>query len=329
MSSRCDERSLLIRQEMGRRMKVMVTGAAGFIGANLCRVLVEDDSISQVTAVDDLSTGNRGNLSGLGLELMLGSVLDKDVLHAALQDADAVVHLAAIPSVSRSVEDPQASHEANATGTLRVLEAARCQPRPPHVIVASSSSVYGDNPELPKHEGMRCAPMSPYAVSKLATECYALAYARCFGLDVLALRFFNVFGPLQPAGHDYAAVVPAFVSAAVEGTPALVHGDGSQTRDFTFVETVAAVLVDALRRRVSHAGPVNLAFGTQTSLQELLSLIEKCVGHPVERRHTANRVGDVPHSQADNSLLRTLFPDVSPVPLPEGVAKTVDWFISP
>src|SRR5262245_32065235 len=177
-----------------------------------------------------------------------------------MRDADAIVHLAARPSVPRSLADPMASHQANATGTLVVLEAARLAARTPHVIVASSSSVYGANPTLPKNEELATAPLSPYAVSKLATEGYALAFQYSFDIPVLALRFFNVFGPLQDAGHAYAAVVPAFVSAAIAGEPLVIHGDGRQSRDLTYVGTVAALLGDALARRVTWPTPVNLAF---------------------------------------------------------------------
>ena len=163
------------------------------------------------------------------------------------------MHLAARPSVPRSIDDPVASHEANTVGTLRVLEAARAaQPdRDVQVIVASSSSVYGSNPTLPKHEGLATLPVSPYAVSKLATEQYTLAWQKSYGMRTLAFRFFNVFGPRQAPGHAYAAVVPAFVYAALRGEPLTVHGDGTQTRDFTYVGTVSDVIVDAHRPRVS------------------------------------------------------------------------------
>jgi UDP-glucose 4-epimerase len=216
---------------------------------------------------------------------------------------------------------------ANATGTLKVLDAARRAVRPPHVTVASSSSVYGANPELPKHEDLRCVPMSPYAVSKLATESYATAFAHCYGLETMPFRFFNVFGPLQAAGHAYAAVIPQFVSAALEGRPLPLDGDGTQSRDFTYVGTVVRVLADAARRRVTSPQPVNLAFGGSTTLQELIALIEERLGHPVALDHRAPRAGDVPHSQADPSRLLTAFPDVTPVPLEEGLDETIAWFV--
>jgi UDP-glucose 4-epimerase len=279
-------------------------------------------------AFDDLSTGSKENLEAAsGVELVIGDIVDTDGLADALGGIDAVVHLAARPSVPKSLKDPVASHTANATGTVSVLEAMR-RTGVGHVVVASSSSVYGANPTLPKVETLKPSPLSPYAASKLATEAYALAYAPSFGMDALAFRFFNIFGPLQTAGHDYAAVVPAFVSAALAGRPLPVQGGGIQTRDFTFVDTVTAVIADAVLRRVAHPEPVNLAFGTRTSLQELIALIGEVLGHEVQQEALPTRAGDVRDSQADSSRLRSLFPDVEPVPLREGIERTVDWFRS-
>lgn len=307
-------------------MRIAVTGGAGFIGANLCRELAAR-RVGEVVALDDLSTGSETNLDGVDAELVVGSILDRDLTEEVLRGADSVVHLAARPSVPKSITDPVASHEVNASGTVSVLEAARAA-GVPHVVVASSSSVYGANPVLPKQEDLCPMPVSPYAVSKLATESYALAWKRSFGLEVLAFRFFNVFGPLQPAGHAYAAVVPAFVDAALAGKPLPVHGDGTQTRDFTFVGTVAAILASAAVGRVGHDGPVNLAFGSRISLLELIERLEVVLGHPLERDHQPTRAGDVRDSQADDTRLRGLFPDVDPVPLDDGLVATVDWFRS-
>ena len=197
-------------------MKIVVTGGAGFIGANLCRRLADHPAVSHVQALDDLSTGFRSNLDGVDAELVEGSILDTELVDKCAADAAAIVHLGARPSVPRSVTDPVASHLANATGTVNVLEAAR-NAGGIRVVVASSSSVYGANPTLPKHEDLATRPLSPYAASKLATEAYALAWQQTYDMPVLALRFFNVFGPLQAAGHAYAAVIPAFVDAALPG----------------------------------------------------------------------------------------------------------------
>jgi len=305
-------------------VKVVVTGGAGFIGAHLCRAL-QASGVEQVVAFDDLLTGHEANLEGVDAELIVGSILDDDVLRRAVDGASSIVHLAARPSVPRSIADPVASHLANASGTVSVLEAARTA-SVGHVVVASSSSVYGANPALPKREDLCPMPVSPYAASKLAAESYALAWQRSFGLKVLAFRFFNVFGPLQAAGHAYAAVVPAFVSAALEGSPLPVHGDGTQTRDFTYVGTVAGVLTATAVGQVAHDGPVNLAFGSRISLLELIERLELVLGHTVERQHQPTRAGDVRDSQADDRLLRSLFPDVEPVPLDDGLAETVAWF---
>lgn len=302
-------------------MRVLVTGGAGFIGAHLCRRLV--GAGADVRVVDDLSTGSTGNLAGLAVDLREGSILDQGLVTTAADGADAVVHLAARASVPRSIAEPVACHEVNATGTLRVLEAARALGLP--VVVASSSSVYGANPTLPKHEDLAPRPLSPYAASKLAAESLALAYGHSYGLAVLAFRFFNVYGPLQAADHPYAAVVPRFVAAAVAGRPLEVHGDGRQSRDFTYVGSVVEVLADALDRGVSAPEPVNLAFGTRTDLLTVIERLEAIVGRRLDVVHTEPRPGDVRDSQADTGRLRTRFPAVEPVGLEEGLRSTVDW----
>ena len=306
-------------------MNVAVTGGAGFIGANLCRALRAEASVGRIVVLDDLSTGSRDNLRHVDAELVEGTMLDPGALDHVLADTDSVVHLAARPSVPRSLAAPVAPHEANATGTLRVLEAAR-HGRRRHVVVASSSSVYGANPALPKREDMVTLPASPYAASKAAAEAYALAYAHSFGLEVLTFRFFNVFGPLQAADHAYAAVVPSFISAALAGRPLEVHGDGHQTRDFTYVGNVTSVLVDAVQRRVTSPIPVNLAFGTRVSLLELIGVLEEVLGRRLDRHHTDPRPGDVRDSQADQENLGALFGGIAPRDLRTGLEATVAWF---
>jgi UDP-glucose 4-epimerase len=306
-------------------MHVVVTGGAGFIGANLCRHLVAHPAVDKVVVVDDLSSGALTNLDGCDVDVRVGSILDDPVLDGALRGASSVVHLAARPSVPRSIADPVASHEVNATGTMRVLEAVR-RHSIPHVAVASSSSVYGSNPALPKQEDMAPAPRSPYAATKLATESYTLAWSQVWGFDAMAFRFFNVFGPLQPAGHAYAAVVPAFVAAALADLPVEVHGDGRQTRDFTFVDTVCGIITRAVVGRIRCDRPVNLAFGGRFDLLTVLEVLEQILGHPVARKHVPARPGDVRDSQADHTRLEGLFPGVTPVSLEEGLRRTVDWF---
>ncbi|GEP28557.1 NAD-dependent epimerase/dehydratase family protein [Cryobacterium levicorallinum] len=306
-------------------MKVLITGGAGFIGSNLARHINAQYPGWDVHIIDDLSTGYRENLAGIDAEFFEGSILDLEFLAAAVAGVDSVVHLAAIPSVPRSVAAPRPTHDANSTGTLNVLEAARTEGIE-QVIVASSSSVYGSNPALPKSEFDWTRPMSPYAVSKQATEGYPLAYNFSYGMKNLAFRFFNVYGPGQAAGHSYAAVIPQFLDAALSGETLVVHGDGLQSRDFTFVGTVCDIIATAIAEGIHSNDPVNLAFNTNTTLMDLISRIEEELGHPVETKHQATRVGDVRASQSDGIRVRALFPKVVPVTLRSGLAKTVVWF---
>lgn len=301
--------------------RVLVTGGAGFIGANLARRLLADGFA--VSVLDDLSTGARANLTGVDVDFHEGSILDRAALEHAARGVDAIVHLAAIPSVPRSVKAPIPSHEVNTTGTLNVLEVARAQRA--HVSIASSSSVYGANPELPKRETMVSRPRSPYAVSKLAAESYALAWQMTYGVPTIAFRFFNVYGPLQAPGHAYAAVIPAFVDAALRGEPVTVHGDGTQTRDFTYVDSVTEILSLAVRNRTMIDTPVNLAFGSRKSLLEVLTELEDVLGHGIARTHTEPREGDVRDSQASGEVLLSLFPDARATPFRDGLARTVEW----
>jgi UDP-glucose 4-epimerase len=302
-------------------VRVLVTGGAGFIGTNLVARLLNEPGISGVNVLDDLSA----SLTAPPTECTFvhGSVLDQASVQTAADGCSAIVHLAAVGSVPRSVADPMRSLDVNVLGTAAVLQAARHNGA--HVIVASSSSVYGANPTLPKHEGLVPQPLSPYAVSKLATETSALAWSHCYQLPTLALRFFNVYGPHQPPDHDYAAVIPRFCAAALRGEPLPVHGDGSQSRDFTFVDTVVDVIVDAVHRRVSHATPVNLALGTRCTLIDVIAELEALLGGPLHRLHQPSRAGDVPHSQADPTLLLALFPAATASSLRDGIATTVEW----
>ena len=304
-------------------MRVLITGGAGFIGSNLARTALLAGH--EVVVLDDLSTGYAANLDGLDVQFHEGSVNEANVLDTALLGVDSVVHLAALGSVPRSILDPVATHSANATGTLSVLEGAR-RADVRHVLTSSSSSVYGLNPARPKSEREWVRPLSPYAVSKLAGEQYLLAYQQSFGLETLAFRFFNVYGPHQMPGHAYAAVVPVFLDAMLRGAPVSVHGDGLQSRDFTYVGTVCAVHLDAVTRQVSHPEPVNLAFGTNTSVVALVEELERVSGLAADVVHEPARPGDVRASQADNRVLMSLFPSVEPVPLRDGLTETLAWF---
>jgi UDP-glucose 4-epimerase len=303
-------------------MRVMITGGAGFIGSNLARHALRAGL--HVTVLDDLSTGYAVNLAGLDLRFVRGTVTSQADVDRALDGVSVVVHLAALGSVPRSLADPVATHEANATGTLMLLEGCR-RAGVEQVVYSSSSSVYGSNPALPKSERAWVRPMSPYAVSKLAAEQYVLAYQESFGLRTLAFRFFNVYGPGQRPGHIYAAVIPVFLDALLRGEPLPVNGDGTNSRDFTFVGTVCDVLVAAISKGIAHPEPVNLAFGTNTTLTELIKLIGEVSGLAPDVDYRGPRPGDVPHSQADNGVLRTLFPEVAPTQLPEGLTQTFTW----
>jgi UDP-glucose 4-epimerase len=305
-------------------MRVLISGGCGFIGSNLVRSLVPH---CEVSVIDDFSTGSLKNLDGLPVDLVEGSILNLETVRYAIKGCDAVVHLAARPSVPRSIVDPITSNDVNVAGTLNVLQAAR-ELDDPIVVVASSSSVYGSNPVIPKVESLVPMPMSPYAVSKLATEQYALAWTATYGIPTLAFRFFNVYGPNQSPDHDYAAVIPKFLSAALAGKDLEIHGDGLQSRDFTFVDTVCEVIRRAVTEKITHPTPVNLAFGSRTDLLSVIQIIEDLLGYEVRRKFVDSRVGDVKHSQADNSVLRELFPDVEPVSLRDGLIATIEWMRS-
>ncbi|MCK9930942.1 NAD-dependent epimerase/dehydratase family protein [Frankia sp. Mgl5] len=303
-------------------MRVVVTGGAGFIGAHLTRALLARGC--EVIVVDDLSTGARSNLLGLPVRLVLGSVTDRELVEEACTGADSVVHLAARPSVERSLLDPLATHHVNATGTLTVLDVA--QRGETHVVVVSSSLVYGSSGGRAQAEDDPPYPTSPYAASTLAAEGYALAYHASFGLPVLVARLFNVYGPYQPARQAHAAVVPTFIDAALCGRPLQVHGDGRQTRDFTYVESVAGLLADAACRRLAHPGPVNLAFGTSIDLLALVAHLEDILGRRLDVAHAAPRAGDIRGSRAHPDAMRALFGSVERPDLRATLEETVHWY---
>lgn len=306
-------------------LKVLVTGGAGFIGANLVRYLLNSKEKFEITVIDDLSNGREKNLAGLEVDFRVASILDIDPLVSAGKGCDAIVHLGALGSVPRSVAHPRPTHDANITGTLNVLELAR-ELNIGQVISASSSSVYGSNPTLPKSELIWTRPMSPYAVSKLATEAYTNAYRSTYGLKSVAFRFFNVYGPYQPADHPYAAVIPRFINAALSGEPLEVHGDGTQSRDFTYVETVCEAIALSLTSGLSLEHPLNLALGTRTSLLQLIDILSDELDLSLRLDFKPSRIGDVPASQADPANFVQEFPSIKPVPLRDGLKKTIDWF---
>jgi nucleoside-diphosphate-sugar epimerase len=303
----------------------LVTGGAGFVGSNLVRRLVQLGH--RVRVLDNLSTGSETNLLRLDVDFVEGDIRDLDTLRSIMHNVDLVFHQAALPSVQRSIEDPVATHHVNATGTLNVLIAAS-EAAVKRVVYASSSSVYGDSPVLPKGEAMQTAPRSPYAAAKLAGEHYCRAFADIGKIETVSLRYFNVYGPRQDPLGAYAAVIPLFIAAVLKGEPPIIHGDGTQTRDFTFIENVVNANVLAAEASSQAVGEwMNVACGSQVSLLALLELLLEITGaEHVAPIHEDRRSGDVWDSLADISKARQLIGYEPSVDLRAGLEATVDWF---
>jgi UDP-glucose 4-epimerase len=300
--------------------KVAVTGGAGFIGSNLTRRLVNEGL--EVVVVDDLSTGLLTNVDQEKSAFHQISITDSKALSVALKDCQTIFHLAARGSVPRSIKNPVATHQVNATGTLNILEIAR--ETGAQVIFSSSSSVYGRNMRLPKDESMWLGPMTPYAASKLAAEGYVQAYASAYNIPTTLLRFFNVFGPRQRPDHEYAAVLPKWIWLAMQGKPIDVYGDGTTSRDFTYVETVLDIAMTAMNEKVVTEGAVNLAYGNRIFLIDTIEMLKKHFPD-LQVNHRENRLGDVKESQNSPTLLKSLFPAITPRPFEAALAETVSW----
>ena len=305
-------------------MKVTITGGAGFVGTNVARRLTIEGH--QVAILDDLSTGTLKNIDFPNIDFHEGSIQSIESIEKSARNADLLIHLAARGSVPRSIAEPLATHSVNATGTLNVMEVARRVGA--RVIFSSSSSVYGANTELPKTETMWASPLSPYAASKLAGEGYCAAYSESYGVPTTVFRFFNIFGPWQRPDHDYAAVIPRWIWAALNNQPILLDGDGAQTRDFTYVDTVVDTIVNAIDRELDHPQPINLAFGNRISLLEVIGELERIFGRTLEVEQRPRRAADVPHSQNDPTLVNSVFPSIAPASFPEALEKTVEWMRS-
>ncbi|HEX8228823.1 MAG TPA: SDR family oxidoreductase [Chloroflexia bacterium] len=301
----------------------LVTGAAGFIGSNIVQELLKRGEA--VRALDNLATGRLSNLDQFrqDIEFIQGDITDAAVLARAMQGVDYVLHQAALPSVPRSVEDPLSAHEANATGTLKVLMAAR-DAGVKRVVYASSSSVYGDSPTLPKHEDMPTAPMSPYAVNKLTGEDYCKVFAAVYGLPTVALRYFNVFGPRQDPKSQYAAAIPGIASKMMRGERPTIYGDGEQTRDFTYVQNVVNANLLACERDKAVGLAMNVACGERISLLELVARLNEVLGTELEPEFAPTRAGDVKHSLADISLAERSLGYRVEVGFKEGLERTVE-----
>ena len=303
----------------------LVTGGAGFIGSALVRALLARGE--RVRVIDNFYSGKRENLAAVAadVEVIEGDIRDGGALGRALAGVEIVFHEAAIVSVPRSLVDPDASHDVNATATLQLLAAAK-RAGARRLVYAASSAAYGDTPTLPKVETMRPAPLSPYAVSKLAAEHYCQVFAGAYGLETVCLRYFNVFGPHQDPTSEYAAVIPRFVTAALAGKGVTIFGDGTQSRDFCYIDnTVAANLAAAVAPKAS--GRVfNVACGVATTLNEVVRLVGDIVGSAVGVTYAPGRVGDVKHSLADITAAGDCLGYRAEISFREGLERTVAWY---
>ena len=306
--------------------RFLVTGGAGFIGSHLVRALLaRGDAVS---VLDDLSTGKESNLEGLAgpLTFHRGSVADAAAVERAIDGCRGVFHIAALPSVTRSVSHPVESHHANVTGTVTVLHAAaKCGAR---VVYAGSSSAYGDQDAPAKHEMLREDPLSPYAATKLAGELYCRSFAKVYGLDAVVTRFFNVFGPRQTADSPYSGVIAAFCHALLHGRSPRIDGDGRQSRDFTYVEDVVLGVLCAMDARTKGCEVVNIAYGSSITLLELLDVLQGLAGTSLEPTWAQPRSGDVRHSLADVTRASNIFGYRPKVGFAEGIRRTFDWYRS-
>jgi len=304
--------------------KVLITGGAGFIGSHIASGLIAQGD--EVRILDDLSTGYQRNLDAVPeAEFIKGSITDPDTVSRAVAGCDYVFHQAALASVPRSIKDPVASNHVNVTGAVNVLVACR-DADVKRVIYAASSSAYGDSERLPKVETMPTAPKSPYAVAKLAAEHYMSAFAGVYGMETLSIRYFNVFGPRQDPTGQYAAVIPIFIDALLDGRSPTIDGDGEQSRDFTYIENVVHANLLALTAPRLGGEVVNVALGGRISLNELYAMIAEILGSDVAPIHGEPRAGDVRHSQADISKAVELLGFAPKKSVEDGLRATVEWY---
>jgi len=310
-----------------KNSRCVVTGGAGFIGSHIAQTLAQNGA--QVTIIDNLSTGRRSNLESLlplGVNFVEGSILDSNVLDEAFINVEYVFHQAAFVSVPRSLVEPKLCCEVNVTGTLNVLEASR-HAGVKKVVYAASSSVYGETPKLPKVETMHPSPLSPYAISKLTGENYCTVYNSVYNLPTTSLRYFNIYGPRQDPSSQYAAVIPNFITSAINGDSPIIYGDGRQSRDFTFVsDAVQANLKAALSPR-ANGKVINVAGGRQTTINDLAKIIIKQFGiKELDLVHKRSRQGDIRHSLADISIGQEIIGYEPQYSLEKGIRETVKYF---
>jgi len=306
-------------------MRYLVTGGAGFIGSNTVDELVRRGH--SVVVLDDMSSGKEDNLAEVRgkITIMKGSITDLEVVQKAIIQADYVIHLAARTSVPRSVKDPIDTNRINVDGTLSVLVAARDN-KVKRVVFAASSSAYGDTPTLPKSESMQPLPISPYGVSKYVGELYAQTFGRCYGLEVVSLRYFNIFGPRQDPDSPYSGVLSRFCTAFLEGTPPTVFGDGEQTRDFTYVDNAVAANLAACEAPSATGKTFNIGTGNSISLNAVLKMLENISGRPLEAKYEASREGDIRDSLADIRLAKEFLGYEPGVLFEEGLERTYAWY---
>lgn len=307
-------------------MKAVVTGGAGFIGSALIRHLISK-GVDSLIAFDNLNSGHRKNLDGLGAQVALteGDIRDYDALAAAFSGSDFVFHLAAIPSVPRSIKDPIPSHDVNINGTFNVFRAAK-DTGVKRVVYAASSSAYGDTEVLPKVESMQANPKSPYAAQKLMGEHYASVFSSCFHLETVSLRFFNVFGPRQDPNSAYSGVLSLFMKALIEEKSPTIFGDGEQSRDFTYVEDVAALVWKAANATGVSGKVFNAGNGNRYTLNQTWDLLQKIAGRDIKALYGPPREGDVKHSQADTTLARLQLGHDPQFTFEEGLRRTFEWY---
>jgi UDP-glucose 4-epimerase len=303
-------------------VKALVTGGAGFIGSNLVRRLLEAGH--EVRVHDNFSTGNRANLEGLEVDVIEGDLRSFERVSSAARGVEVIFHQGALPSVPRSIQDPLTSSAVNVEGTLNVLLAARDH-GVRRVVFASSSSIYGDAPGMPRQEAAPVRPLAPYAVSKLAAEQYCLSAQRVYGLEAVALRYFNVFGERQDPLSDYAAVIPKFIRLMLSGEPPTIFGDGSHARDFTHIDNVVDANLAAAQAEAAAGEVLNIAMGASHSLLDLVASLNELLGTEIEPRFAAERAGDVPLSEADISRARELLSYAPSVSFEDGLQRTIDW----
>ena len=305
--------------------KFLVTGGAGFIGSNICKKLISQGCFVRV--IDNLLTGKKSNLAGIidKIEFIEADMGDEKVAHPAMKDIDVVLHQGALPSVPRSVDDPAATHKHCVNATFTLLLAAR-DAGIKRFVYASSSSAYGDTPTLPKVETMRPQPLSPYAVGKLVGEHYCSVFSKVFGLETISLRYFNVFGPHQDPTSQYAAAIPAFVTAILKDEPPTVFGDGEQSRDFTYVDNVVEANLLAARAGRTSGKVVNIACGQAITVNETINVINELLDKNIKPVYTDPRPGDVKHSLADISLAQKLIGFKPTVSFKKGLQKAIHWY---